>query len=66
MKDVLTTKELALRWSLNPNTLSTWRMKKKGPSFVKIGNWTVVYSLKAVVAYEKRFPFIRARSRKIS
>jgi hypothetical protein len=66
MKDVLTTRELASRWSLSPKTLGNWRSQKRGPSYEKVGEWMVVYPLKDVLAYEKKFPFVLVRNRKLA
>ena len=50
---LLTSKELAKRWGINPGTLANWRVFGNGPRFIKLG-WAVVYPLDAVEAYEKK------------
>lgn len=51
----LTTEELAERWKMEPGTLEVWRQRKKGPSFIKIGDTPqakVLYPIEEVEAYE--------------
>lgn len=60
MKDALTTKQLAERWSMNPGTLRNWRMDGAGPRFIKVGRRgkgrrpRVFYPITNVEAYERR------------
>lgn len=49
----LTPKELATRWKMHPTSLGNWRVKGKGPRYIKLG-WRVLYLLADVEAYEKR------------
>ena len=54
----LTAKELAKRWDIHEGTIKNWRWKGKGPKFYKIGEGSkarVIYKMKDVLAYEKRF-----------
>lgn len=37
-KQHLTVKELAARWGKHKSTLDHWRLKGKGPAFIKLGN----------------------------
>jgi hypothetical protein len=50
----LTPAELAERWrhAIKPGTLVNWRIKKRGPRWVKIGQ-RVLYPMDAVVEYER-------------
>ncbi len=55
-KTMLTTKELAERWSMAIGTCENWRQQGKGPRWVKMGktaNSDVRYRLRDVEAYEK-------------
>lgn len=49
----LTPKEAAERLRLSTGTLSNWRVRGDGPSFIKLGS-KVLYPLAEVEAYEKR------------
>lgn len=54
MADVyLTTKELARRWNMAPQTLDSWRAKGKGPKWIKLGPKMVRYRLADVEVWEK-------------
>lgn len=49
----LTSKEVALRWKMSPQTLANWRLSAdKGPPYVKISN-KVLYPIEGIHAYEK-------------
>ena len=50
----LTQEDLIHRWrgEIKPATLTTWRSRKQGPPYVKIGG-KVLYPLKGVEEYEK-------------
>lgn len=43
--------ELSERWQVSPGTLSNWRSRGEGPTFVKIGG-SVRYPMAAVLAME--------------
>ena len=58
---LLTTKELADRWRLSTKTLSNWRTKQEGPSFVKFGK-NVLYRIEDVEQYEQQFTHHTASS----
>lgn len=49
---LLTTKQLAKRWGIHPQTLINNRSQKKGVKFVK--RTSVVYALKDVIDYENK------------
>jgi len=49
----LTTKEVAERLRLHPQTLINWRVKGDGPRFIKVGR-KVVYPMIEVEAFEKK------------
>jgi predicted site-specific integrase-resolvase len=56
MSDILTSKELAERWSLNEQTIRVWRQRGKGPAFIKLSDHPqgeVRYRLEDVEAYEQ-------------
>ncbi|MBL4572944.1 MAG: helix-turn-helix domain-containing protein [Gammaproteobacteria bacterium] len=44
---LLTTKQVAELWGVKPQTLTAWRVQKKGPAFLKIGR-AVRYQLSAL------------------
>jgi hypothetical protein len=49
----LTSKEVALRWRMSPQTLANWRAcRGKGPPHIKISN-KVLYPIEGIHAYEK-------------
>jgi hypothetical protein len=53
---LLTTEELAERWSVDPGTVDNWRKAKKGPPFVKLGKGVsapVRYRLSDIEKYEQ-------------
>lgn len=49
----LTSEEAAIRLHLSPGTLCNWRVKGRGPKFVKFGA-KVLYPEREVQEYEKR------------
>lgn len=54
---LLTTEELAERWSMDPGSLENWRNAKKGPVFIKLGkagSSLVRYRLSDVEAWEAK------------
>lgn len=52
---LLTPGELTARWrdTITLATLSTWRSRKQGPPYVKVGG-RVLYPLEGVEAYERK------------
>lgn len=59
MKKLLTTEQLADRWSMSAGTLKNWRSLGKGPAFIKHGKSKqgkelVRYDIKDVVKYETK------------
>lgn len=46
-------RELASRWGISPRTLEGWRLRKTGPTYIKIGA-KVIYALADIEAYERR------------
>jgi len=53
---VLTSEQLAARWSMAVGTLKNWRAQGKGPPFIPLTDGErppIVYRLKDVIAYEK-------------
>lgn len=52
----LTTEELAERWKFSANTLKVWRVKGRGPDYIKIGS-SVRYSIEDILAFEKEKHF---------
>lgn len=53
LTDPLSTEELSRRWQMHPGSLVNWRVKGRGPRFVKIGK-RVLYDLVDVEAFEQR------------
>lgn len=49
----LTSKEVAERLRLHPQTLVNWRVKGDGPRFIKLGR-KVLYPLVEIEAFEKK------------
>lgn len=47
----LTISGLAKRYDMHPVSLSNWRVKGKGPKFIKVGK-KIFYPLEEVEAYE--------------
>ena len=57
MTTLLTPAEVAGRWRIDVKTLSNWRVKGKGPVFVKLGvgrNTRVLYRPEDIEAYERQ------------
>ena len=54
----LTTREVADRYRVKRGTLAMWRVRGKGPCFIKVGR-TVLYPIKDVEAFERRQRRIR-------
>lgn len=57
MTVLLTPKEVADRWRIDVKTLSNWRVKGRGPHFVKLGggrNTRVLYRPEDIEAYERQ------------
>lgn len=52
-ESTLTQDELAKRWKMARGTLSNWRVKGRGPKFLKQGK-EVIYLLSEVERYEKQ------------
>lgn len=55
MTVLLTPQEVANRWRVDVKTLSNWRVKGRGPQFVKLGggrNTRVLYRPEDIEAYE--------------
>lgn len=59
----LTTKQLAARWSLAAITLSTWRIKGTGPSYIKVGQ-KVLYPIAEILDWERRLQTNTAQKKK--
>jgi hypothetical protein len=55
---LLTPQELVDRWkgSITAVTLATWRSRKQGPKYVKVGG-RVLYPMEGVEEYEKKRTF---------
>lgn len=55
----LTPDELVSRWKgcVKLTTLETWRVKKKGPEYIKIGQKGVLYPIQAVKEFERQHTF---------
>ena len=54
---LLTTKDLADRWTLNSGSIENWRNAGKGPKYLRLGvGYTCVirYRLKDVLRWEKQ------------
>jgi len=54
---LLTTEELAQRWSMDSGSLENWRNDGKGPVFIKMGSGSsapVRYRLCDIEAWEKK------------
>lgn len=57
MNEILTTQQLAERWSMSVGTLQNWRLKAKGPSYIKLGEGRatkVLYRLDDIVEFENQ------------
>jgi hypothetical protein len=51
-EDFLTTRELAKRWHLEPDTLKKWRIKGIGPLYHKLGKG-IRYNFEDIEEFEK-------------
>ncbi len=57
MNEILTPQQLAERWSMSVGTLQNWRLKGKGPSYIKLGEGRatkVLYRLDDIVEFENQ------------
>lgn len=64
---MLTSKQLALRWSLADNTLRKWRVAGIGPDYVKLGIGPcaeVRYMMKSIEEFEQEGMVPTARKKK--
>lgn len=61
MKPWMTTRELAKRWKMSPDTLANWRWSGEGPPYSKFGH-SVLYKRTVIIVWEKT---LRARARSI-
>ena len=55
--DLLTSEELAERWKMSAGTLQNWRVKGRGPAYIKLGEGRatkVLYRLEDVVEFENQ------------
>jgi hypothetical protein len=53
---LLTSEQLAERWSVSPGTLQNWRLASKGPAYIRIGGGLrspVRYRLRDIEVYEQ-------------
>jgi Ni,Fe-hydrogenase III large subunit len=49
----LTPAEVAERWRIHEVTLRNWRAARKGPPYTKLADNTVIYSLSAILTFER-------------
>lgn len=49
---MMTTAELAERWSISEITLKKWRVSNTGPKYIKLGDRKVLYRYSDVLEYE--------------
>lgn len=53
-----TPEELAERWKLDPQTLKQWRMRKKGPAYMRTDKrkrtGRVRYNINDIIEYEQK------------
>lgn len=57
IEKLLTAKDLAKRWSINVQSLNNWRLKGRGPAFIKLGegrNSHIRYREADVLAFEEK------------
>ena len=52
MPEYITTKELATRWRMSPQTLANQRSLGTGPPYLKLGNH-IAYRVSDIEAYEE-------------
>lgn len=56
MADLITPQQLADRWQMSVGTLTNWRVKKQGPTYVKLGDGKscrIMYRLADIDAFEQ-------------
>ncbi len=53
LRPLLTTTDLAKRWSMTKESLENWRVKKIGPAYLKIGS-KVLYKPEVIEAWEAK------------
>lgn len=56
-KKFLTSSELAERWQVTESLLCVWRLREKGPAFIKIGQGKkgrVLYRIEAIESWENQ------------
>lgn len=56
MSDLITPQQLAERWNMSIGTLTNWRVKKQGPTYMKLGEGRackVMYRMADVEAFEE-------------
>jgi hypothetical protein len=51
-REMMTTTDLANRWSMSEYTLRKWRMRGVGPIYIRIGKGLIRYRVEDVEAYE--------------
>lgn len=57
MNEILTPQQLAERWSMSVGTLQNWRVKGKGPRYIKLGEGRatkVLYRLDDIIEFENQ------------
>ena len=59
---VLSQKDLADRWYVQPRTIYKWRMQGSGPPYVRIGR-RVLYRIEDVEEYEKQMRIVVEESK---
>jgi hypothetical protein len=53
LSTTLTELELAMRWTMSPKTLQSWRAKHRGPEYLKLGK-KIQYPLAVIEDYENQ------------
>lgn len=53
MTDLLHPADVARRYGITPEALSNWRLKRKGPPFIRISPHRVMYRLQDVLQWEQ-------------
>lgn len=51
-EEFLSQQDLAIRWALHIQTLTKWRVLRRGPPFVKLGK-TVRYAMSDILEFER-------------
>lgn len=51
-REMLTTKDLATRWSMSEGTLRKWRMHSIGPKYIKVGKGSIRYRMEDIEDFE--------------